>query len=149
MKIALTADPELPVPPRLYGGIERVVHMLADGLVLRGHEVTLFAHPESVCAGHLVAWPGASSRSRVDTVLNAATLARHVVGGRYDLVHSFSRIAYLTPLLPNRIPKLMTYQRPVTRRSLPSTLDARQSPFPRGSAESVLSAAHRSDRGDP
>lgn len=28
MRIALTADPELPVPPTLYGGIERVVDML-------------------------------------------------------------------------------------------------------------------------
>lgn len=118
MKIALTADPELPVPPRLYGGIERVVHMLADGLVRRGHDVTLFAHPESMCAGRLVAWPGASSRSPGDTLRNAATLARHVIGGRYDLVHSFSRIAYLTPLLALPVPKLMTFQRPVTPRSV-------------------------------
>lgn len=29
VRIALTADPELPVPPRLYGGIERIVDMLA------------------------------------------------------------------------------------------------------------------------
>ena len=29
MRISLTADPELPVPPRLYGGIERIVDMLA------------------------------------------------------------------------------------------------------------------------
>jgi hypothetical protein len=28
MKILLTADPELPVPPQLYGGIERIVHVL-------------------------------------------------------------------------------------------------------------------------
>lgn len=118
MRIALTADPELPVPPRLYGGIERVVHMLADALVRRGHEVTLFAHPGSTCDGQVVPWPGASSRSHVDTVRNAITLATHVASEGFDLVHSFSRIAYLTPLLPLPIPKLMTYQRPITARTV-------------------------------
>ena len=44
MRIAITADPYLPVPPRLYGGIERVVDMLVRGLSARGHHVTLFAH---------------------------------------------------------------------------------------------------------
>src|SRR5262249_14926403 len=45
-------------------------------------------------------------------------LARHVHRGRFDLVHSFSRVAYLTPLLPQSIPKLMTYQRMISRRSV-------------------------------
>ena len=39
MRILLTADPELPVPPKLYGGIERVVASLGAGLLARGHEV--------------------------------------------------------------------------------------------------------------
>jgi len=47
MKIAVTADPMLPVPPRLYGGIERIIDMLVRGLVDRRHEVTLFAHEDS------------------------------------------------------------------------------------------------------
>ena len=33
LRIVLTADPELPVPPRLYGGIERIVDLLAQELV--------------------------------------------------------------------------------------------------------------------
>ena len=118
LRIALTADPELPVPPLLYGGIERVVDMLARELVARGHEVTLFAHPESASAGRLVPWPGASSLSRVDTLRNMATLSREVLSGRFDLIHSFSRVAYLTPLLPLPIPKLMTYQREISPRTV-------------------------------
>ena len=118
LRIALTADPELPVPPRLYGGIERVVDMLARGLTARGHEVTLFAHPESRTAGQLVPWPGRSSVSPMDTVANAAVLAREVLRGRFDLVHSFSRVAYLLPTLPFPVPKLMTYQRAISRRSV-------------------------------
>lgn len=118
MRIALTADPELPVPPVHYGGIERIVDMLARGLVAAGHEVTVFAHPDSATAGRLVPWQGRSSVSRRDSLRNAALLARHGLGGRFDVVHSFSRVAYLAPLLPLRLPKLMTYQRAISRRSV-------------------------------
>lgn len=118
LKIAVTADPELPVPPKLYGGIERVIDMLIRGLVARGHEVTLFANPESDVHCRMVPYPGASSLSRADTLRNMLTVARGVRAGDYDVVHSFGRIAYLLPLLPLRIPKLMTYQREVTPRSV-------------------------------
>jgi glycosyltransferase involved in cell wall biosynthesis len=118
LRIAITADPELPVPPVLYGGIERIVDMLARGLVERGHAVTLFAHRDSRSVGRLAAWPGRSSVSKADTVRNAALLARHVFGGQFDLVHSFSRVAYMLPILPLSIPKLMTYQRAITRNSV-------------------------------
>src|SRR5258708_4568083 len=118
MRIALTADPEIPVPPIHYGGIERIVDMLARGLVGRGHEVTVFAHPASTVAGRLVAWPGRSSRSRIDTARNIATISRHVFARQFDLVHSFSRVLYLLPVLPLPIPKLMTYQRDISRRSV-------------------------------
>ena len=118
MHIALTADPELPVPPRLYGGIERIIDLLAHELSQRGHQVTLFANPESSTAAELIPWPGRSSSSRVDTLLNASTLLREVRRRHFDLVHSFSRIAYLLPLLPLPIPKLMSYQRSISRRSI-------------------------------
>lgn len=116
MHIALTADPELPVPPRFYGGIERIIDLLASELVARGHRVTLFAHPESTSAAELVPWPGRSSCSRRDTFRNASILLRESRRQRFDLIHSFSRIAYLLPLLPSPIPKLMTYQRAITPR---------------------------------
>ena len=118
LRVALTADPEIPVPPVHYGGIERVVDMLARGLDARGCDVTVFAHPNSRTGGRLVPWPGLDSRSLTDTARNAATLTRHVFSGRFDLVHSFSRIAYMLPLLPFPIPKLMSYQREIARRSV-------------------------------
>src|SRR5689334_21874769 len=118
MRVILTADPELPIPPRHYGGIERIVDVLARGLVEQGHEVTLFANSASSTAGKLRAWPGASSVSKVDTIRNAATLARWVMANRVDILHSFSRIAYLTPILPLGLPKLMTYQRAISPRSV-------------------------------
>jgi glycosyltransferase involved in cell wall biosynthesis len=42
LRIALVAPPYYDVPPSAYGGIEAVVADLADALVARGHEVTLF-----------------------------------------------------------------------------------------------------------
>lgn len=117
MRIALTVDPELPVPPLHYGGIERIVDMLARELVGRGHEVVLFSNPKSTCPVARVGWPGASSGARRDTILNAMTLARHVATGKFDLVHSFSRIAYMAPLLALPIAKLMSYQREISPRT--------------------------------
>lgn len=118
LRIAVTADPELPVPPKLYGGIERVVDLLVRGLVARGHDVTLIAHPDSSVPCRLVPYTGASSRSRRDLIANTARVTRTVLGGSHDLVHSFGRLAYLAPILPLSIPKLMTYQREVTPRSV-------------------------------
>ncbi|MCP4309295.1 MAG: glycosyltransferase family 4 protein [bacterium] len=118
MRIALTADPELPVPPKLYGGIERIVDLLARGLTERGHEVSVFAHPDSSPAGSLVPWPGLNSRQVKPTIMNATRLAREVTRQRFDIIHSFSRIAYMVPLLPLPIPKIMTFQRAISRRSV-------------------------------
>ncbi|MCS3700188.1 glycosyltransferase involved in cell wall biosynthesis [Salinibacter ruber] len=113
MKIAITADPGLPVPPRLYGGIERIIHMLVEGLADRGHDVTLFAHEDSEVPCRLVPYGGTDPQAVIDTVRNALSVSRLVVD-RPDVLHSFGRLAYLTPLLPLRLPKIMTYQREPT-----------------------------------
>ena len=47
MRIGLLAPPFVRVPPERYGGTERVVAALADGLVDRGHDVVLFASGDS------------------------------------------------------------------------------------------------------
>jgi glycosyltransferase involved in cell wall biosynthesis len=54
MRIALIAPLIESVPPRLYGGTERIVSYLAEELVAQGHDVTLFASAESVTAARLV-----------------------------------------------------------------------------------------------
>jgi glycosyltransferase involved in cell wall biosynthesis len=55
MRIAQIAPLYESVPPRLYGGTERVVSWLTEELVRRGHEVTLFATGDSRTAARLVA----------------------------------------------------------------------------------------------
>jgi glycosyltransferase involved in cell wall biosynthesis len=60
MRIAQVAPLTEAVPPRLYGGTERVVHWLTEELVALGHEVTLFASGDSETSGKLDAtWPRA------------------------------------------------------------------------------------------
>lgn len=118
MRIAITADPELPVPPLLYGGIERVIDMLVRGLVARGHDVTLFAHRDSNTPCELIPYRGLRSNSRADTLNNMLDISSRIMRGGFDVVHSFGRIAYLLPLLPLSVPKLMTYQREITPRSV-------------------------------
>ena len=55
MRIAQIAPLAEPVPPELYGGTERVVSLLTEELVRRGHEVTLFASGDSDTDARLVA----------------------------------------------------------------------------------------------
>ncbi len=53
MKIAQVAPLMESVPPRLYGGTERVVSYLTEELVAQGHDVTLFASGDSITAATL------------------------------------------------------------------------------------------------
>jgi glycosyltransferase involved in cell wall biosynthesis len=55
MRIAQVAPLYESVPPKLYGGTERVVSYLTEELVRQGHEVTLFASGDSVTQARLVA----------------------------------------------------------------------------------------------
>jgi glycosyltransferase involved in cell wall biosynthesis len=55
MRIAQVAPLYESVPPKYYGGTERVVSYLTEELVRQGHEVTLFASGDSVTKAHLVA----------------------------------------------------------------------------------------------
>ena len=65
MKIAQIAPLMESVPPRLYGGTERIVCYLTDELVRLGHEVTLFASADFVTAADLVSC--ASMALRLDS----------------------------------------------------------------------------------
>ena len=114
MRIAITADPYIPVPPRLYGGIERVVDLAVRGLAARGHDVTLFAHPDSRVPVPLVSYGvpphvGKLVRARELWQLASALVARRRA---FDVVVSWGRLAALAPILPFRdLPKIQRYCR--------------------------------------
>jgi glycosyltransferase involved in cell wall biosynthesis len=62
MRIAQVAPLCESVPPKLYGGTERIVAYLCDELVRKGHDVTLFASSDSGTAARLVPSCGAALR---------------------------------------------------------------------------------------
>jgi hypothetical protein len=73
MRIAQLAPLAESVPPKLYGGTERVVAWLVDELVALGHQVTLFASGDSQTRGELhPVWPRALRLGRKGTDPNAA-----------------------------------------------------------------------------
>jgi glycosyltransferase involved in cell wall biosynthesis len=113
LKILLSADPFLPVPPVHYGGVERIVACLLADLQCRGHEVGLVGHPDSTAAAdYFLGWPQVAPNSALAHARNALTLRKAAAAFRPSLIHSFSRLLYLAPLLFGRTPKIMSYQRP-------------------------------------
>jgi glycosyltransferase involved in cell wall biosynthesis len=114
MRILITADPYIPVPPVHYGGIERVIDVLVRELVRRGHDVTLVAHPDSRTAARLMPYgeaPHAGYRIRTKELVQVGS-ALWSQRRDVDVVHSFGRLAALLPILPRRqLPKIQSYQR--------------------------------------
>jgi len=92
MRIALLAPAWFAVPPTRYGGIEWVVSILADGLVERGHEVTLFAAGDSQTKAHLVTSYDEPPSYRIGMSLPDLhhTLTCLERAGQFDVVHDHS-----------------------------------------------------------
>src|SRR5207248_749073 len=86
---------------------------------LRGHEIGLVAHPESTCtADAFYPWFGSRSQNLFDAYNNMRVLRNAVVAFKPDLLHSFSRILYMLPVIRRRLPKIMSYGREPTWRTV-------------------------------
>lgn len=104
MRIAMVSTPFLAVPPKDYGGTELVVHELVDGLVDRGHAVTLFATGDSTTRAELRSlYPQAHWPPHPLADLNHLTWAmRGAAAGRFDVVHVHSAVGLaVSRLLPD------------------------------------------------
>lgn len=77
MKIAQISPLCEAVPPRLYGGTERVVAHLCDALVDLGHDVTLFASAEASTKARLA--PMRDQALRLDPELLKSDVASHLI----------------------------------------------------------------------
>jgi glycosyltransferase involved in cell wall biosynthesis len=92
VRIAQVAPLVESVPPKLYGGTERVVSYLTEELVRAGHDVTLFASGDSVTGAHLV--PVCSKALRLNPK-SVDHLAHHIVmleevfsqSESFDIIH--------------------------------------------------------------
>jgi glycosyltransferase involved in cell wall biosynthesis len=135
------------VPPKTYGGTERIVSFLTEELVRRGHQVTLFATADSRTAAELV--------SPIEVPLrygakNQDTIAPHVLmmeqvfsrNSNFDIIHSHvDTYAYplarrcKTPVLTTLhgrldLPELVPVYNEFNEQSLVSISDAQRNPLP-------------------
>jgi glycosyltransferase involved in cell wall biosynthesis len=147
MRIAQVAPLYEAVPPTLYGGTERVVSLLTEELVRRGHDVTLFASGDSVTEARLVSvTPRALRLDGTSRELLAAEFIRQLDlvfrnASEFDLIHC--HVDYLafpfaglvkTPTLHTvhgrlDLPYLGPVYRQFTRVPLVSISDAQRAPL--------------------
>lgn len=110
MRIAQVAPLHKSVPPRLYGGTERIVSFLTEELVKKGHEVTVYASGDSVTSAKLI--PAITKSLRLNQCCDDA-LVPHILQierlcqdqDNYDIIHFHTDFLHF----------------PVSRRLLPYT----------------------------
>jgi glycosyltransferase involved in cell wall biosynthesis len=147
MRIAQVAPLYESVPPRLYGGTERVVSWLTEELVAQGHDVTLFASGDSLTNARLV--PACPQALRLDAEC-VDPLAHHInlieqvlhEQDQFDIIHFHidylhypsSRNQYLRHIttLHGRldIPDLVPLYREFAEMPVVSISDAQRIPLP-------------------
>lgn len=113
MRIAVIAPLYERVPPRLYGGTERVVSFLTEELVAQGHDVTLFASGDSITSARLVpVWDRAlrlDDRDPEATSLHVLMLERVFGLARdFDVMHFHIDAIQLPLARRSAVPCVMT-----------------------------------------
>lgn len=113
MRIAQVAPLYESVPPKLYGGTERVVSYFTEELVRRGHEVTLFASGDSQTAAKLVPvcpralWRDGNCRETLPHHVRLMELVFDNVS-RFDIVHFHSDYLHFPLLRRSPCPSVTT-----------------------------------------
>jgi len=129
MRILLIMNPGIPVPPVLYGGIERVVYLLAEEYYKMGHEVTLLAGQGSACSGTVITFGANASETKWPGYKEIGFVWRFLVQNHrnFDLIHNFGRLIYFLPIVSSPAFKIMSYQRAVSAKGIKliSSLPAR------------------------
>lgn len=113
LRIALIAPLYESVPPRLYGGTERIVAYLADALVDLGHDVTVFTSADARTQATVV--PVRDQAIRLDAAPLKCDLAAHLAmldvvrrcADRFDLLHFHIDLLHF-PFFEDRAPLTLT-----------------------------------------
>ncbi len=146
MRIAQIAPLMESVPPRLYGGTERIVSWLTEELVRQGHDVTLFASGDSITAANLVPCTTEAirlSETMRDYLPHTLMMAErtHRLAGAFDILH-FHVDMFHFPLfrgMPNKtlttlhgrqdLPDLWPFYRAFPEMPLVSISDSQRAPI--------------------
>ena len=136
MKIAQLAPNVERVPPENYGGTELIVHLLAEGLVARGHEVTLFASGDSTTSARLVSVIDQPLRTHPQVLIRQwqafdiqSLLKVREMQSQFDIVHNHMGWQAL-PYLPQlRCANVSTNHNPVKPYNLPLYRTFKQLPY--------------------
>lgn len=124
MMIAQIAPPIESVPPKKYGGTERVVSELTEELVRRGHSVTLFASGDSQTSGRLIPTLPKSIREMYPTKSEEWVHLSHLHLGtayslqdQFDIIHDHTGL-FGAPFAHNsRTPVVLTLHGPIDERT--------------------------------
>lgn len=117
MRIAQVAPPWVAVPPAGYGGIEWVVSLLADGLVERGHDVTLFATGDSRTKARLeYVFESAPGPAFINSIWHETLhqLRAHRDLSRFDVVHLHTPWSGMVAAQGHDVPVVHTLHGPFT-----------------------------------
>ncbi len=107
MRIAQIAPPYESVPPKKYGGTERIVSALTEELVKRGHDVTLFASGDSSTSARLISTFSRGIREEFphdmnpfDDAQRTMAFVQHLVkvykmAGQFDIIHDHTTLRSL------------------------------------------------------
>jgi glycosyltransferase involved in cell wall biosynthesis len=132
LRIAQVAPLWFTIPPQKYGGIERIVAMLCDGLVERGHEVILFAAPGSRTKAKLVSvFPkplieaGVPWSNPIWNLRNLSKAFEEANAEKFDIVHAHLDLWTLFFQNLTKVPVLHTMHNPLYRTNADATKDDR------------------------
>jgi glycosyltransferase involved in cell wall biosynthesis len=115
-------DPGILVPPKGYGGHERLVAMFAQEYQRQGHDVHLLVTAGSYVEGSTMHPFGKEGfPPKKPDALKAIPVAWKFLWQHlkvFDLIHNFGRLVYLLPVLHKSVKKIMTYGREISQRNI-------------------------------
>src|SRR3954470_13853394 len=143
LRIGLVAPAVVKIPPERYAGTERIVSVLASGLMARGHHVTLFASGDSTAGSEVVpvipraawaeGWAGDNGALGLLSAMTALEAAE-----RFDILHAHVDAMSLALARRSPVPVVTTFH---SRLDVPGIFEA-----VRGFGDAPLVAISRSQR---
>ncbi len=132
LRIAQIAPLWLTIPPLKYGGIERIIAMLCNGLVKKGHKVTLFAAPGSKTKAKLITvFPKPLLEAKISwtnpiwNLRNLSKVFEIANKGEFDIIHSHLDLWTLFFHGLTKTPVLHTMHNPLYRTNAEASKDDR------------------------